>query len=157
MNLLREIQSLIVQDGSELNLILLKLRLLAARLGSNPLEEWIKHETEGYPVNVDIPDYRVIGVVYTGTFFGPSGSQIQNATLPPLLIAEHAGEERLTHKVLLSIAEIDDIVKNGKSNITLDASNLIVRLQGKVYPDFACNDVRGHISRSDFVGIQNGS
>jgi hypothetical protein len=48
MGLLYEIQTSVVQDGTHLGSVLLKLRLLASRLGSVPLEEWIKHESEGY-------------------------------------------------------------------------------------------------------------
>jgi len=155
MNLLREIQSLVVQDGTELGLILLKLRLLAARLGSDPLEEWIKHESEGYPNNIDIPDYRVIGINYTGSFFGPFGSQILNAPIPSLLIRRFVGDNHTTYKVRQSISEIDHLVKNANDGLGIDASNLVVKLQGKVYADYACNQVMGHISRTDFVGIQN--
>jgi len=155
MNLLREIQSLIVQDGSELNLILLKLRLLAARLGSSPLEEWIKHESEGYPNNVDIPDYRVIGIVYTGSFSGSFGKQISNSQIPPFLIEKYAGENHMTYKVRQSIAEIDDLVKNIKGDMEIDTSNLILLLQGKIYPDLVCNQVRGRLPRVAFVGIQS--
>lgn len=49
MGLLHEIQSSVVQEGSDIGPILLKLRLLAARLRSDELEEWVKHESEGYP------------------------------------------------------------------------------------------------------------
>lgn len=155
MNLLREIQSLVVQDGAELGLILLKLRLLAARLGSDPLEEWIKHESEGYPNNIDIPDYRVIGINYTGSFLGPFGSQILNAPIPSLLIGKFAGDDHTTYKVRQSISVIDDLVKGANDDLSVGASNLIVKLQGKVYADYACNQVIGHLSRSSFVGIQN--
>lgn len=74
MSLLHQIQESVVQDGSSLGPILLKLRLLAARLGSNDLEEWVKHESEGYPQDAVLPDYRIVGVTYKGTFSGPFGS-----------------------------------------------------------------------------------
>lgn len=81
-----------VQEGADLGSILLKLRLLAARLGSDTLEEWVKHESEGYPRDSDVPSYRVVGVTYRGTFLGPFGSGIKNAQIPPYLIEKHAGE-----------------------------------------------------------------
>lgn len=68
MGLLHEIQESVVQDGADLGSVLLKLRLLAARLGSEVLEEWVKHESEGYPEDAEIPPYRMVGVSYTGTF-----------------------------------------------------------------------------------------
>ncbi|MGA8158874.1 MAG: hypothetical protein WB822_22240, partial [Rhodoplanes sp.] len=61
MSLLREIQSSLL-EGREIGPILLKLRFLASRLGSVVLEEWVKHESEGYPNDVEVPSYRKIGV-----------------------------------------------------------------------------------------------
>lgn len=85
MSLLHEIQTSVVQEGANLGSVLLKLRLLAARLGSEPLGEWIKHESEGYPRDAEIPSYRVIGISYRGTFSGPFGSGIRNAQIPGYL------------------------------------------------------------------------
>ncbi|MGB1836786.1 hypothetical protein, partial [Marinobacter adhaerens] len=86
MSLLHQIQESVVQEGSDLGSVLLKLRLLASRLGSEVLEEWVKHESEGYPKDAELPEYRVVGVSYRGTFSGPFGAGIQNAQIPPYLI-----------------------------------------------------------------------
>ena len=86
MCLLHEIQASIVQDRTDLGSILLKLRLLAARLGSGPLEDWIKHESEGYPRDSEVPSYRIVGVSYRGTFYGPFGTGIKN---PPNTTVPH--------------------------------------------------------------------
>jgi len=48
MSLLCEIQEDILVPEKGLGPILLKLRLLADRLGSEQLEEWVKFESEGY-------------------------------------------------------------------------------------------------------------
>ena len=44
MSLLREIQTSLMQENSDIGPILLKLRFLASRLGSNKLEEWVHYE-----------------------------------------------------------------------------------------------------------------
>ena len=54
MSLLHQIQESVVQEGCDLGSVLLKLRLLAARLGSDVLEEWVKHESEGYPKDAEV-------------------------------------------------------------------------------------------------------
>lgn len=54
MSLLQQIQESVVEEGADLGSILLKLRLLAARLGSDLLEEWVKYESEGYPSDAEI-------------------------------------------------------------------------------------------------------
>lgn len=55
MGLLSEIQASLMQQGQEIGPILLKLRFLASRLRSGPLEEWVKHESEGYPELLTFP------------------------------------------------------------------------------------------------------
>ncbi|MEJ1408036.1 MAG: hypothetical protein RPU62_13800 [Candidatus Sedimenticola sp. (ex Thyasira tokunagai)] len=157
MSLLQQIQESVVQERADLGSILLKLRLLAARLGSDTLEEWVKHESEGYPKDADVPSYRVVGVTYRGTFSGPFGSGINNAQIPPYLIEEHAGKHWTKYEVRESIAAVDEMVRKNASDgggFGIDASNLILLLQGKVYEDYACNGVRGSISPTSFYEIQ---
>ncbi|MGM7448508.1 UNVERIFIED_ORG: hypothetical protein DFO82_2612 [Idiomarina abyssalis] len=157
MSLLQQIQESVVQEGVDLGSILLKLRLLAARLGSDILEEWVKHESEGYPRDFDVPSYRVVGVTYRGTFSGAFGAGIKNAQIPPYLIEKHAGEDWTKYKVRESIAAVDEMVKKNASDgssFGIDSSNLILLLQGKVYEGHACNDISGSISPTSFYEIR---
>ena len=157
MGLLHEIQTSVVQEGTHLGSVLLKLRLLAARLGSEPLEEWIKHESEGYPHESEIPSYRVIDVSYSSTFSGPFGSGIRNAQIPGYLIEKFAGKQWRKHEIREGIAAIDELVRScagGDGTLGIDASNLILLLQGKVYPDYTCIDVQGAISRAALTELQ---
>ncbi len=156
MSLLQQIQESVVQEGSDLGSILLKVRLLAARLGSDILGEWVKHESEGYPKDAEVPSYRIVGVTYRGTFSGSFGSGINNAQIPPYLIEKHAGTSWTKYEVRESIAAVDEMVKKSSDGGTLgiDASNLILLLQGKIYEGYACNDVSGTISLTAFYEIQ---
>lgn len=157
MSVLREIQVSIVEPDCELSAILLKLRLLASRLGSNPLEQWVKHEAEGYPPDVEVPNYRKLGVSYIGTWFGPFGASISNAPIPQHLIEKFAGKKWTEYEMRQSIAVVDDVLhrNNGESGtLQIDASNLILLLQGKVYEDYACNSVTGRISTTAIREIQ---
>lgn len=92
MSLLREIQQSVIDDKQSLGPILLKLRLLAARLGSAPLEEWVKHESDGYPEDAELPDYRKVNVSFRGTFSGPFGSGINNTPIASYLVEKFAGK-----------------------------------------------------------------
>lgn len=156
MSLLHQIQESVVQEGSNLGSVLLKLRLLAARLGSDVLEEWVKHESEGYPKNVEVPSYRVIGVSYRGTFSGPFGSGIKNAQIPTHLIEKYAGKCWTNYEIRDSIAAVDELVKSSTDggSLGINASNLILVLQGKIYEGYACNDIAGTISRVALSEIQ---
>jgi hypothetical protein len=72
MTLLEEIQSALIADGP-LSPIILKLRLLGARLGVPALGDWIRHESDGYPEETAVPQYRKIPVSYIASFAGPLG------------------------------------------------------------------------------------
>jgi hypothetical protein len=101
-------------QGQEIGPILLKLRFLASRLGSGVLEEWVKHESEGYPPNAELPDYRKLGVAYKATFSGPFGSGINNAPIPPYLIEKFAGEQWSVFEMRHSVASVDELIEVGK-------------------------------------------
>ena len=158
MSLLHEIQESIVQEDADLGSILLKLRLLASRLGSKVLEEWVKHESEGYPENIAVPLYRTTKVSYTGTFSGSFGSRLNNVPIPSHLVKQFADESWVNCEIRESIAVVNDLVKKTSKkgsigSIGIDASNLILLLQGNVYEDYACNAINGTISRTAFAEI----
>lgn len=157
MGLLHQIQESAVQDGSDLGPVLLKLRLLAARLGSKPLEEWVMHESEGYPADSPVPSYRQVGVSYRGTFIGPLGRLMENVQIPGYLVEKFAGKRWTNHEVRDGIAVIDGLVRGSAQaggDLGLDASNLILLLQGKVYEGYACSEVRGTISAPALTNVQ---
>lgn len=157
MSLLQEIQQSIIQNKVEIGPILLKLRLLAARLGSAKLEEWVKYESEGYPSDAPVPNYRKLPVSYKGSFSGPFGSGINNAPIPPYLIENFAGKHWTNYEMRQSIAAIDDLLESSfkGGSFQINAANLILLLQGKVYEDYACNDIHGSISRASLAELQH--
>src|SRR5258708_8237592 len=115
MSLLREIQAALIGE-KPLGPILLKLRLLGSRLGSDVLEEWVKHESEGYPTGVVLPDYREVAVSYRGTFSGAFGSGIKNAPIPPYLIEKFAGKKWNTYEIRHTVSLIDKLVRPVKNS-----------------------------------------
>ncbi len=68
MSFLQQIRDALVDEKSDLNSVLLELRLLEAKLGSDILEEWVKLESECYPEEIEVPSYRVVNVSYIGVF-----------------------------------------------------------------------------------------
>ena len=157
MSLLHEIQAAVLHEGTDLGPILLKLRLFAARIGSQPLAFWVRHESEGYPLDAELPDYRFIPVSYTANFSGPYGSGIKNAPISPYLVKKIAGKHWVRHEMRESIAAVDDLLANAGdgSHLGINAADLILLFQGKVYPDYACNSVSGSISRSSLASIRH--
>lgn len=155
MSLLREIQASLLDPDSEIGPILLKLRFLASRLGSSQLEEWVKYESDGYPSSVAVPEYRKIQITYYGTWSGPLGSGISNAPIPSHLVEKFAGKQWTDHEMRQSVAAVDDLAGGEGGILRIDASNLILLLQGKVYKGYACNSVVGEVSKTAMREIQN--
>lgn len=156
MSLLRDIQQSLMQEDCGIGSVLLKLSFLASRLGSDLLEEWVKHESEGYPIDVEVPDYRKLSVAYKATFNGAFGSGMQNAPIPSALIIKHCGEKWVNYEERQSVAAIDCLLAVGEDGtLELDASNLILCLQGKIYKGMACNSVTGSVSKAALVALQH--
>ena len=154
MGILETIQAEIVDDNNSIASTLLKLRLLAAKLGSDEFAEWIKNEAEGYSQDADIPTYRVAPISFSGTFRGPFGDGIANASIPSLLIKQIAGEDWITKKFQESAAAVEKMA-NEKDGIHLDLSNLIFILRGKVYPDFEPTQIVGFVSQTLLIQMSN--
>lgn len=156
MPLLSEIQSDLLNGSGSLANTLLKLRFLASRLGSGQLEDWVRHEAEGYPAGVSLPEYRKVGVSYLATFSGPFGSGVRNAPIPPYLINKFGGESWLTFEMRQSVSAISNLVSAAEDGaLKLNCADLILLLQGNVYEDMACNSVTGLISQAALAEIQN--
>ena len=153
MKLLSAIQAGAIEEGSSLGSLLLKLRLLASRLSSDVLADWVKYEIEGYPNGIEVPAYRKVGISYRGSFSGGFGQQINNAQIPSHIVRKHCGPQWVTHELRSSVSGIEHLIENsGGDNLVLgNSSDLILLLQGNVYPDYACNEVNGIISTSQLV------
>ena len=57
-NLLQEIQREAISSTTPLSDVLRKCLLLAHRIGSEDLKDWVSHELNGYPKEAGVPDYR---------------------------------------------------------------------------------------------------
>src|SRR5690606_4809095 len=91
------------------------------------------------------------------TFSGPFGSGIKNAPISPYLIEKFAGESWTHYQMRQSIAAVDELLSNSKKggSLHIEAANLILLLQGKIYEDYACNSVTGTISRASLAAIRH--
>ena len=119
---IHDIQAALLDDKIGVGTILLKLRFLASKLDADILEEWVRHETEGYPNGTLIPDYRVAQITYTGTF-ADIARQIHNVSIPSHLIEKFAGKEWVTFEIRDGLPLIDSQLQ-GNSNFAVDSSNL---------------------------------
>ena len=132
MVLLHDIQAALLNDKIGVGSILLKLRFLASKLNADILEEWVQHETEGYPIDARIPDYRIAQITYTGTF-SDVVKQITNVSIPGHLIEKFAGKEWVRFEIRDGLPVIDSQLENNSENghFAIDSSNLKLTLQDK--------------------------
>lgn len=149
MSLFHDIQASVLEEDKSLAAVLLKLKLLASHLESEPLAAWVRQELEGYETD-EVPPYRIANVAYRGTFSGSFGSSLKNAPIPPALINEVAGEHFTRYKMKDSISAISALATETRR---IDGGNLPILLQGKIHPDYVCNEVFGIISDADLVRI----
>lgn len=110
MTLLQDVQNAAVDASSDLATLLRKCKLLAARLGSQQLEDWVLWESNGYPDGVPVPEYRVWSLEVRGHFAGPFGSGIRNAKIPTASIPEKVRRHYQRYECRQSIASIETML-----------------------------------------------
>lgn len=156
MSLLHSIQENLLNEDAKIGPVLFKLRFLAVKLGSDLLEEWVKLETEGYPVDSATPDYRETIISYQGTF--TNGYQNLNKIgIPPFIIENIAGKQWNRFRIKESMPVIEDLLLRADTNhsFSLQVNDLKLLLDGKVYEDYSLLQLSGKIERSAFIRIKN--
>jgi hypothetical protein len=157
MGLLTDIQQDVISQTVPLSATLRKCRLLAARLASEPLQQWIVHESDGYPDASQLPDYRVFGCRVVGHFTGAFGSGLRNAEIPPMCIPEAIRDRATECRIDISVAEIEsllgtDLSEGLKSPLP---GNWVVALGTKVYRDMNCLSAWRSVPVTGMAGILN--
>ena len=154
MSFLQQIRDALVDEKSDLNSVLLELRLLEAKLGSDILEEWVKLESEGYLEEIEVPSYRVVNIRYLGVFT-KDGNEPKKGPIPSSLIKKHVGEDWTKHEVRESIVAIEEIEKGFKEGkqYGFNASRLLQKLPDEIYENYTCREVYSLISRDDLREI----
>lgn len=156
MSLLEEIQTAAVEVNSDLGSLLRKCKVLAARLGSKPLEDWLLWESNGYPKGVEVPDYRIWSLRVKGHFSGPGGSGLKNAPIPLHLIPERARKFYERYECRQSVASIEALLKDLRGGvITVDTADLALLLGNKVYQYQNCVQSWAEFSPGNLIELLN--
>ena len=156
MTLIEEIQQEAVDSKSDLGALLRKCKLLAARLGSRPLEYWLVWESNGYPGDVEVPTYRIRPLELKGHFAGAFGSGIRNAPIPWVCLPKEAREAYQNYRSRQSIAGIEEMLKmadTGKLNVS--TGDLAVVLGTNVYHGYNCVQAWAEFSVGNAIELLN--
>jgi hypothetical protein len=139
MSLLEEIQKEAVDSTSDLGTLLRKCKLLAARLGSQPLEDWLIWESNGYPINISVPNYRTWPLHIKGHFSGPFNSGLRNAEIPISCLPQETRENYKKYQCRQSIASMEQLLRGAEHNtLIVSTGDLAVVLGTNVYEGQNC-------------------
>jgi hypothetical protein len=156
MSLLEEIQKEAVDSKSDLGALLRKCKVLAAHLGSQPLEDWLIRESNGYPNKIDVPDYRIWSLELKGHFSGPAGSGLRNALIPIICLPEKWREKYQHYKCRQSIASIEQtLAKDHQGILHVSTGDLAVFLGSYVYECQNCLEAWAEFAVGHLMEILN--
>lgn len=159
MTLLEDIQQSAIDGKSDLAELLRKCKLLAARLGSKPLEDWLIWESNGYPDESPVPEYRIWPLDVLAHFAGPFGSGIKNAHIPIdalTFIPEETKESYRRYKVRQSVAVIEATVRDTESTVVeVSAGNLAMVIGTRLYTSQNCIHAWAQFGTGELVGVLN--
>ena len=156
LGLLHQIQKAVAEEDSRLGSVLLKLQILAAKLGSGALEEWVRYELEGYPKDANIPDYRVVDVSYKGMFMVTLGRKLEERQIPLSSISKIAGDSWLNYRMIEDITAIGGLTeKSFKEGFWyINEPDLALSLRDNVNEGHPCNEAIRMIPYSSLTKIQ---
>jgi AbiTii-like protein len=158
MSLLEEIQASAVDGNNDLGTVLRKCKLLASRLGSQPLESWLVWESNGYPDGVEVPDYRIWPLQLKGHFAGYFGSGLQGVQIPLAVIPERVRGSYERYECRQSVAGIEATlaaVRSGKGTVTVPTGDLALALGGDVYENYNCLQAWAEFSTGHLFELLN--
>lgn len=155
MHLLEEIQQAAADASIDLATLLRKCKILSARLGSRPLEEWVAHESGGYPAAARVPEYRKWPLQVRGHFMGSFQSALRFAPVPAATLPVKVRDAYDNYECRLSVASIEVTLKDADGMVQLGTNDLAVALGMNVYQGMNCIQAWAEFSPSMFVELLN--
>jgi AbiTii len=155
LTLLETIQQSAVDANADVSTVLRQCRLLAARLDSRPLEEWVVWESDGYPSTAEVPPYRVWPIEVRGTFSGPFQSMAKNYLVPPALLPENARDGYERWECRMSVAALEATLADANGTLYVPTGNLSLVLGENVLAGYNCIQARGVFSSLRLVEVLN--
>lgn len=127
MEILRQIQSDILDQGVHVSVILRKAKVLAAQLDSRELGEWVSAELDGYNSFEDLPDYRKLHTSIAGQWTNGYW-MVNNHSVPLFKIEDKEFTKKLTlYPVFSGIRSVENLVTDlGDKRIMLPPDTVAV-------------------------------
>ncbi|WEX86128.1 hypothetical protein PZN02_002386 [Sinorhizobium garamanticum] len=155
MGLLVEIQRDAISDTTPASTLLRKCLVLAHNLDSNLLEDWVRHELNGYPKDVEVPDYRRIPMHFKANLTNLVYT-VTNQPVPQALVAKAAGDSDIgTFKCRQAIATIsEDKIKDSDTLVVnFDNYALVLERKGIFDSSYNVSQFWGEVPSPSVLGI----
>lgn len=156
MSLLQDIQVSAIDETKSLSEILRKCKLLAVRINSVELENWLIWEANGYPNEVELPSYRKVPMAIKGNFINIRGDTLSNHNIPIEQLDKNYRENYRYRNCRESISAIEQMMGQGpERTITISAGPLSLALNNKIFEDTSCLSAWCEISAVQLAEITN--
>jgi hypothetical protein len=154
MTFLREIQDAAASSTVSVSDLLRKCKILAARLGSDSLAEWVRKELDGYG-DAELPPYRFLSHVESkGTFSGPMGSMIRNAPIPVEILGEAIAKTIRECRLPEGVTVYEDLTRSENGNFQLPWPSSVTALFARdIYDNLVCLQAWRVIPRGAMIQI----
>ncbi len=156
MSLLKEIIAEATARTGDVPRMLRLCMVLASRLKFDPLLEWVRKELEGYPLDAELPPYRVLCVRNKGRFIGRVQGVLE---LPLSVLPESRRRQFQQAEMREGIAEYDNLL-TGMASTSGDGELVIpwpvgmaVKYASRVVIDGQCIEAWGEISSAEVAGM----
>lgn len=154
MNLVRQVQQDCISSTIRVADILRKCKIVAHHLGNKELANWVHKELNGYAAEDALPTYRVLAASARGTFCGPFGRRLENASIPATSLPEDFREWAEEYRCRDNVEVIEELLQ---SSVPIFARpwppELYMYVMKNIYVDMQCLAARTDIARSGFVSI----
>ncbi len=156
MTLLIDLQNVAVDASEDLGTLLRKCKVLAARLDNQPLENWLIWESNGYPEDVPVPDYRHWPLEVKGHFSGYAGSGLRDAPIPSVCLPDHVRDAYENYSCRLSISSIEATLRESDGRpLRIPTGDLAVALGRNVYEGNNCLQAWAEFSPNNLHELVN--
>ncbi len=149
MSLLRDIQNDLAGQSEDVTAVLRKCKILSARLGSREFADWVRWELGGYPEEQPTPEYRRLAITYYANFSN-SAWRVSDTPIPLQIVPEQYRDSFQELEFREGIAKAISLTGEGAS---IPRPELILAIQGKMYPTMNCHGVTGRIGAVEFVQL----
>lgn len=150
MSLLRDIQNSAIDAHTDIQVVLRKCKVLAARLNNEKFEKWVESELLGYQSIDSLPKYRIFRVESYGNFHGPFGSGRYHAIMP-IGFLPITNQDFFRYSYLLApISNYSDLLQQeGDGNILENwPAEAVVHFGGNFYKGMYCSAAWKQIPRN---------